>query len=67
MLIDNAEVKTYYEDPILSFEDSTIYGCTLQLTLDELQDFCQRNLYQHLMLYQNLFLMDKVGISGNAD
>ena len=29
MLINDADEKTYFEDPILSFEDSTIYGCSL--------------------------------------
>jgi len=67
MLIENSDEKTYYEDPILSFEDSTIYGCSLELTLEELRDFCTKNLYEHLMLFQNLFLMDIVGKSGNAD
>ena len=67
MLIQDSDEKTYYEDPILSFEDSTIYGCSLELTLEELRDFCRKNLYEHLMLFQNLFLLDKVGKTGNAD
>ena len=65
--IDSVDVKTYFEDPILTFEDSLVYGCSIELDLQEFKDFCQNSLYQHLMLFQNLFLMDKVGISGNAD
>ena len=61
------DVSTYYEDPVLTFEDSLIYGCSLQLTLDELEDFCTRNMFTYMMLWQNLFGVEKVGISGNAD
>ena len=66
-LIGNYEEKTYFEDPVLTFEDSLVYGCKLELTLEELQDFCRNSYYKHLMLYQNLFLMKQVGVSGNAD
>lgn len=67
ILINSYTDKTYFEDPVLTFEDSLVYGCKLDLTLEELQDFCRNSYYKHLMLYQNLFLMKKVGISGNAD
>ena len=36
VLIDNYKQKTYFEDPVLTFEDSLIYGCKLELTLEEL-------------------------------
>ena len=35
-LIDNHLQRTYFEDPVLTFEDSLIYGCKLDLTLEEL-------------------------------
>ena len=66
-MLDNVDVKTYFEDPVLTFEDSLIYGCSIELNLDEFEKFCKNNMFQHLMLFQNLFQMDKVGISGNAD
>ena len=34
-IIENADVKTYYEDPVLTFEDSLVYGCSLELNLSE--------------------------------
>ena len=34
-IIDTADVKTYYEDPVLTFEDSLVYGCSLELNLAE--------------------------------
>ena len=34
-IIDKASVKTYYEDPVLTFEDSLVYGCSLELNLAE--------------------------------
>lgn len=30
----------YIEDPLLTFEDSILTGCHLDLTYDELRDFC---------------------------
>ena len=66
-IIDTTDVKTYFEDPVLTFEDSLIYGCSVQLNHEEFKDFCSNSLFQHLMLFQNLFLMDKIGVSGNAD
>lgn len=67
ILIESYEEKTYFEDPVLTFDDSLVYGCKLELTKKELEDFCRNAYYKHLMLYQNLFLMNKVGVSGNAD
>ena len=28
-LIENASQRTYFEDPVLTFEDSMVYGCSL--------------------------------------
>lgn len=52
---------------MLTFEDSLIYGCSIELDYEQFKDFCSNDLLKNMMLYQNLFLMDKVGISGNAD
>lgn len=35
-LIETADEKTYFEDPVLTFEDSLMYGCSLDLNLVEL-------------------------------
>ena len=37
MMVDTVDVNTYFEDPVLSFEDSLIYGCSLSLNLEELK------------------------------
>ena len=50
-MIDNVDVKTYFEDPVLTFEDSTIYGCSIELNLEEFKNFCNSNMFQHLMLF----------------
>lgn len=50
-MIDNVDVKRYYEDPVLTFEDSLIYGCSIELNLEEFRDFCSNNMFQHLMLF----------------
>lgn len=66
-LIETADEKTYFDDPVLTFEDSLTYGCSMDLNLAELQEFCSNDYYRHLMLFENLYLMEKVGISGRAD
>jgi len=43
--------KTYYEDPVLTFEDSLIYGCSVHLDYQEFKDFCSNSLFQNLMLF----------------
>jgi hypothetical protein len=39
-LISTPDEELYFDDPTLLFDDSTIYGCSLQLTKDELKKFC---------------------------
>ena len=57
----------YYDDPVLTFEDSMVYGCTLELTVAELDDFCKEDKWKNLMIFQNLFQLEVVGSSGNAN
>ena len=45
MMVDNVDVKTYYEDPVLTFEDSLIMGCSIELNLEEFKDFCKNSLH----------------------
>ena len=54
-VIDSIDEPLYYDDPVLTFEDSMIYGCTLELDLNELQDFCNKYKWKNLMIFQNLF------------
>jgi hypothetical protein len=35
-LVEDINENLYFDDPYLLFEDSTIYGCKVQLTRDEL-------------------------------
>ena len=57
----------YYDDPVLTFEDSMIYGCTLEFDLSQLQDFCSNYKWKNLMIFQNLFQLTNVGKSGNSN
>jgi len=42
----------YYDDPVLTFEDSMVYGCTLELDYEELtNEFCKNNKWKDLMLF----------------
>ena len=52
--IETIDQRMYYDDPVLTFEDSMVYGCTLDLNLDELIDFCKNNKWKNLMLFQNI-------------
>ena len=51
LLIESSDDKTYFEDPVLTFEDSMVYGCTLELTMAELKEFCDGSYWKHLMIY----------------
>ena len=44
-----------------------IYGCTLELDLSQLQDFCSNYKWRNLMIFQNLFQLTYVGKSGNSN
>lgn len=41
----------YYDDPVLTFEDAMMFGCTLELTASELEDFCNKNKWKNLMIF----------------
>lgn len=66
-LIENYTQTPYFNEPTLTFDDSTVYGCSVQLTRQELQDFCQSKKWNNLMIYQNFLLMQYVGKFGNAN
>jgi hypothetical protein len=35
-MINDMSQKTYYDDPLMTFEDSSVNGCTIELTYKEL-------------------------------
>lgn len=35
-LIDSVSNLTYFDDPVLTFEDSLLYGCTMELNQTQL-------------------------------
>ena len=49
--IEKMDEKRYYDDPVLTFEDAMLYGCTLELNEEELKDFCEYSKWQHLMIF----------------
>ena len=57
----------FYEDPLLSFTDSTLYGCHKDLSLTELQDFCVGKEYQKMVLFQNMLSFDRLAKFGVSD
>ena len=64
----NVNDLKYFDDPTLTFEDSIITGCHLDLTFQELLDFCSKdNKFQNLMIFQNLYNLKQIGKYGNSN
>ena len=42
----------YYDDPVLDFSDSMLYGCSKDLTYAELETFCNSNQYRNLNIFK---------------
>jgi hypothetical protein len=58
----------YFDDPVLTFEDSMVYGCTLELTKLELKTFCENKLWLNLAIFQNYYTgLAKFGKYGNSN
>ena len=57
---------SYFEDPQLTFDDSIIYGCYLDLSFEELKTFCEDQQYKQLSIFQNLREFTHVGKYGNS-
>ena len=39
VMADVDDVK-YFEDPVLTFDNSIVYGCHMDLNYEELKEFC---------------------------
>ena len=50
-LIESVKDLLYYDDPVFTFEDSLLYGCTVELNQAELASFCKNREWIHLMIY----------------
>ena len=57
----------YFDDPVFTFQDSMIYGCTVSLNYLELQDFCLNRGWNNLLIFQNLYQDAWFGVSGNSN
>ena len=63
-LIENYTETLNFEDPLLRFDDSTLYGCKMALTRSELEQLCASKNWQNLMLFENIYLLGFVGKYG---
>lgn len=60
--------KQYYEDPVLTFENSILTGCYLDMNRDEFTKFCNyESLYLNTALIQNMYNLDYIGKYGNSN
>ena len=50
-LMNDFTDSKYFEDPTLSFEDSIITGCHLDLDFNQLKDFCTAKKFQNLVIF----------------
>lgn len=69
-MIPTMETKLYFDDPLMTFEDSSVHGCTIDLTFDELKEFCEQKTWRSLAIFQNFYQDDafeKVGRYANSD
>ena len=66
-VMENSSDLKYFDEPNVTFEDSIITGCHLDLNFDELIDFCTNQKYSNLMIFQNLYNLKKIGKYGNSD
>lgn len=66
-LINDIGEKMYFEDPLFTFEDDMMFGCSLRFTADELKSFCESKGWTNLVLLQNIYNMKWFGKSANAD
>ena len=57
----------YFDDPVFSFENDMMFGCSLRFTLDELKNFCETKGWSNLVLLQNIYSMEWFGISANSN
>lgn len=69
-MIADMTKKTYFDDPLMTFEDSSVTGCTIDLTFEELRTFCNQKSWRSLVLFQNFYqkgAFEKVGRYANSD
>lgn len=57
----------YFDDPVFTFEDDMMFGCSLDFTYDQLKNFCDVQGWKTLMLLQNIYEMKWFGKSANAN
>jgi len=50
-MIPTMETKLYFDDPLMTFEDSSVHGCTIDLTFDELKEFCEQKTWRSLAIF----------------
>jgi hypothetical protein len=66
-LITSKDELLYFDDPVFTFEDDMMFGCTIDFTYDQLKNFCEVKGWQTLMLLQQLYEMKWFGRSANAN
>ena len=59
---------TDFGDPTITFGEDTTYGCSVNLALNDLRDYCQNAAQiKDLPLFKNLEFIKKYGQFGNAN
>lgn len=49
--MDDSKDYKYYNEPAITFEDSIVTGCHLDLNFKGLEEFCDKNEFSNLMIF----------------
>lgn len=56
-------------DPVVEFGKDLVYGCSVELNLEELQSYCQTptDIFRELAIFDNAQYIQQYGEFGNAN
>lgn len=64
--IESLQDKLYLDDPVFTFEDDMLFGCSIRMSEQELENFCETQGWKNLVIKQNLYDLQYFGKSANA-
>lgn len=55
LVLSSIEELLYLNDPVLTFEDSMLFGCYVEFNYDELEQFCENQGWYNMLIFQNFY------------
>ena len=67
--LETVDESIYFNDPVLTLEDSIVYGCSMRLNKEELKNFCDgdNTKWTYLEIFQNIYDLDFIGVAGDSN